>query len=100
MYAVIAFILGLFVTLFPVKSDEQLFVAYMAPESVEQISTSDCSARGDCDCWACYDLECYVEAGDEFTRLFNATEVKWAKNGRLMVKGANSKSFKFVGKGK
>ena len=103
MIAIIAFVLAMFTGLFPVKSEAQLFIAVMAPESDRANAVGDginCTGRAECSCMGCFDLEVYIEAGDEFTRLFNATEVKWAKNGRLMVKGANSKSFKFAPKGK
>lgn len=52
-----------------------------------------------CACDDCYWTECFIEAAEEFDALFNATEFKVAKNGRSMVKGANSNTFKFAKKG-
>lgn len=46
--------------------------------------------------WDEFHADALAEYADEFTRLFEATEVKWSKNNRLMVKGANSASFKFA----
>lgn len=101
MYAVIALILSVLTGLFPVKSEAQLFTVVMAPDSVGSDAVGDgvnCTGRGECSCMGCYDLEMYIEAGDEFTRLFNSYETKWSKNGRLMLATPNS-GFKFVKKG-
>ena len=49
--------------------------------------------------WDLYYTEAYDEYASEFDAIFNAIEYKRAKNGRSMVKGINSKSFKFVATG-
>ncbi|MEU0912121.1 hypothetical protein [Streptomyces althioticus] len=46
--------------------------------------------------WADFHAEAYAEHGEGFTRLFNALEVKWAKNGRLMMRNGDSGPYKFV----
>jgi hypothetical protein len=46
--------------------------------------------------WAEFNELARIEYEDLFTTLFEATQVKWSKNGRLMVKGVDSKSFKFA----
>lgn len=37
----------------------------------------------------------WYDAYSEFTFIFDSIETKWSKNGRLMVKGTHSASFKF-----
>lgn len=46
--------------------------------------------------WSEFHADAFAEYSDEFTRLFNATETKWAKNGRLMIRPEGAKSFKFA----
>ena len=46
--------------------------------------------------WEEYHALAYAEYSDEFTRLFNQLETKWAKNGRLMIRKGCSGPFKFV----
>ncbi|HEY9259901.1 hypothetical protein [Chitinophaga sp.] len=53
----------------------------------------------ECMCDECYSEDCFTEALVEFDAIFNAVEFKRAKNGRSMVKGIHSSSFKFVKKG-
>jgi hypothetical protein len=48
--------------------------------------------------WFIYNLEAERDYRAEFTAIFDAVEVKWSKNNRLMVKGTHAKSFKFVSK--
>lgn len=102
MVTVIAFILAVLNSLFPVKGEAQLFTVHYAPEleAVEQGQGDGvtCTSKAKCTCLNCFDLEVYVEAGEEFTRLFNSYETKWSKNGRLMLATSGS-SFKFVKKG-
>lgn len=50
--------------------------------------------------WDAWWMDAYTEHKDAFTAIFNATEVKWSKNGRLMVKASNANTFKFAAKGK
>jgi hypothetical protein len=52
-----------------------------------------------CMCDDCYWTECFTDAAEEFDAIFNAIETKWSKNGRLMIKPADSKTFKFAKKG-
>lgn len=49
--------------------------------------------------WFEYFVDAYQEYADEFAALFNATEVKWSRNNRLMIKPAGATSFKFAKKG-
>lgn len=105
MIAVIAFVLAAINSLFPVKSDAQLWMIHTTYEEMNAVDTTEqgdgvqCTGRAKCTCLGCFDLEVYIEAGEEFTALFNSYETKWSKNNRLMLKTPGN-SFKFVGKGK
>lgn len=90
MYTVIAFVLAVLTALFPVKVEAQLYTVHLANEDVSE----DVSERE----WSEFHMLATIQYEDEFTALFHATEVKWSKNGRIMVKGAESKSFKFAPK--
>lgn len=66
------------------------------PESANVTSESETESIE----WAEFHVDAFCEYSDEFTALFNSYETKWAKNGRLMMKTPDGKSFKFVAKGK
>jgi hypothetical protein len=46
--------------------------------------------------WQHFHAEAYDEYAAEFTALFNSYDVKWAKNGRLMLREGDSGPYKFV----
>lgn len=48
------------------------------------------------DVWQEYHSVVYSEASDDFTRIYNGYETRWAKNGRLMLREGNSGPYKFV----
>ena len=51
-----------------------------------------------CMCHECYHFECFNEAADEFTALFNSYEIKRAKNGRMMIRSGHEGAFRFARK--
>jgi hypothetical protein len=46
--------------------------------------------------WELYSQDAYYDYCAEFTAIFDAVQVKRAKNGRVMVRSANGGSFKFA----
>jgi hypothetical protein len=48
--------------------------------------------------WREFHAMAYSEHSDEFTRIYNGLETRWAKNGRLMMRNGDSGPYKFVRK--
>ena len=46
--------------------------------------------------WIKYEAEAYADYSDEFTRIYNGYQVRWSKNGRLMLRDGDSGPYKFV----
>jgi len=46
--------------------------------------------------WSEYHAIAYSEYAAEFDALYGRLEVKWSKNGRLMMRAGNTGPFKFV----
>lgn len=46
--------------------------------------------------WQEYHSLAYAEYSDEFARIYNGYEIRWAKNGRLMIRDGDSGPYKFV----
>ena len=46
--------------------------------------------------WEEYRTLAYADYSEEFTRLYNAYETRWSKNGRLMLRKGSSGPYKFV----
>lgn len=109
MIAIIAFVLSVLTSLFPLKGEAQLFTVVTTHEEMNTIKETcgetvcncyELNCGIDCGCWVCFEDEAYGDAQDEFTRLFNSYEYKLAKNGRSMIRRSGEKSFKFAPKGK
>jgi hypothetical protein len=49
--------------------------------------------------WGEFWIDSYEEHADEFTALFNAYEVKRAKNGAMMIRQGDSGPYRFAKKG-
>jgi hypothetical protein len=46
--------------------------------------------------WQEFHSMAYSEHSDEFTRIYNALETRWSKNGRLMMRNGDSGPYRFV----
>lgn len=86
---IVAFILGMLITLVgsgKAASHDVIVIPPMpqhAPVMVESTTVQDA----------------YDDAWCEFTNLFNAYQVKRAKNGALMIRSGNAGSYRFAKKG-
>lgn len=93
MIALIALVLKVLVMVLPTSATEPVMVIPPMPQSRPLIDAD--IEYG----WDDFKEDAYEEYADEFTALFNAYEVKRAKNGALMIRRGNSGSYKFCKKG-
>lgn len=89
----IAFILGLLLTILGTgNADASTVVIPPKPNYAPTNSQWDAME------WAEFEADAYWEYSDQFTALFNSYEVKFASNGRTMIRQGDSGSFKFARK--
>jgi hypothetical protein len=66
--------------------------AQHGPDMVETgVSAADIEQE-----WQEFNSLAYSEYSDEFTRIYDALEVRWSKNGRLMMRSGDSGPYRFV----
>jgi hypothetical protein len=68
----------------------------MIPEPAHSIEHHTADNASESDEWQEYHALAYSEYVDTFTALYEGLEVRWAKNGRLMIRNGDSGPYKFV----